>query len=205
MSPNCEKSIWRIFWQSVYVHWALRETVPYDNCVCMTVCLWLFTEVWVGRETWAWKFALTDSEMEAWNGNIRGGWGECSLWHGEQAFIMYSDGSQCLVFSVRVAGGYIPLRRWYFNNTCSICVTSFDTALRWAQEGGSDESCLLEITGLSQSEIPTWAQTLLMWTKGECIELLHNWIQMRTIVKRRTILAQESTACSRIAYVNRAL
>lgn len=139
---GCEKSIWRIFWQSVYVYWALRETVPYHNCVYMTVCLWLFTEVWVGRETWAWKFALTESEMEVWNGNVRGGWGECSLWHGAQALIMYSDGSQCLVFCVRVAGGYIPLRRWYFNNTCSICVTSFDTALRWAQEGGSDESCL---------------------------------------------------------------
>lgn len=79
MSLNCEKSIWRIddvLWLNVYVHGALRKTVPYHNCVYMTVCLWLFSEAGAGWETQASKFALTESEIDSRNANRKGrkGW-----------------------------------------------------------------------------------------------------------------------------------
>lgn len=40
--PGCLQTVknqYDVLWQSVYVYWALRKTVPYHNCVYMTVCV----------------------------------------------------------------------------------------------------------------------------------------------------------------------
>lgn len=81
-------------WQSVYLHWALRKTVPYHNCGCMTVCLWLFTEARAGRGNTRPKSLLWQNLRKMIeNPNRRGGRAEFDRW-GTQRHV-HRPGLQC--------------------------------------------------------------------------------------------------------------